>query len=208
MPKTYGAIEATVPVGADTPPDVPKAFEEFTDSLAGFPVAELEAGAKGKILVCNSSGVPQYVTPKGDLTLAEDGTVTVADGAITSRKLKPTLGQVVMSGGEAAISTTADLPGTSLAITPLVPSNLFVIASGLMGTVGGSATVQLVVDGVIQERTVQMSSLVAGSRISASMSRMWLIPLTAAAHTVKLQGFGSGEAKVVNASYVYALFAS
>jgi hypothetical protein len=43
----------------------------------------LKPGAANQIIVCNAAGVPQYVTPKGAATLAEDGTLTLANPSVS-----------------------------------------------------------------------------------------------------------------------------
>jgi hypothetical protein len=47
----------------------------------------LKSGSKKQIVVCNSSGVPQYVTASGDVTNDESGVFTIGTGKVTNAKL-------------------------------------------------------------------------------------------------------------------------
>lgn len=79
--KTYGKLGLLVPEGSD-PPRFVEFQEKFVDGLDSVFV-----GSKNQLLVCNSSGVPQPRTMKGDATLAEDGTLTIANDAINAAKI-------------------------------------------------------------------------------------------------------------------------
>lgn len=54
---------------------------EITDvkvnAAAAIQLSKLAAGTSGQIIICNSSGVPTYVTPSGDATISNTGVITV-----------------------------------------------------------------------------------------------------------------------------------
>src|ERR1700759_1149680 len=73
MPETnYGALKATVPVDADKPIDIRKFFTDFTDSIG-------TGQGKGKLLIAQNTGAAAFKAMQGDATLAEDGTLTLAN---------------------------------------------------------------------------------------------------------------------------------
>jgi hypothetical protein len=82
MPETArGIYYPSEEVTPDVPADMKKAAESISADLEKTdhqPLSWLKSGTKGQLIVCNSSGVPQYVTAKGDATVAEDGTLTIA----------------------------------------------------------------------------------------------------------------------------------
>jgi hypothetical protein len=75
VPETnYGALKATVPKTGDYSPggpDVPRAFREYTDSIG-------TGQGAGKLLIVQGTGAAAFKAMKGDGTLAEDGTLTLA----------------------------------------------------------------------------------------------------------------------------------
>lgn len=150
-------------------------------------------------------------------------TELIADGAVTSRKFKPTIGTKQTTEFETAVGAAyADIAGTELAITPEVASWLKIFATIQWGlTTAGSAavaSVALMVDGV-QQTPTYFTRLAAPSTWGAGSFNnngeygqpcFWLVSLTAAAHTIKLQAkheAGSTVSVGAGTGYLYELVA-
>src|SRR4051794_13003713 len=102
---------------ADAPPNMSTVTKAMADRAEA-----LLTGTKGQLLIVQNTGAPAATALKGDATLAEDGTLTVADRAITSRKFRPSTGLLELSADTAMGEVYADLPGLKLEITPEVAS--------------------------------------------------------------------------------------
>lgn len=82
---------------ADVPSDLKALADQIQAKYGAISLDNISGGAKGKIIVCNSSGVPKFVTPSGDLTLSEAGdfelgakvvgTTELGDKAVTGAKV-------------------------------------------------------------------------------------------------------------------------
>lgn len=97
-------------VGLDEPPDVAAATKALADRV-------------NTIL----KGI------KGDATLAPNGTLTIADAAVSSRKMKPTRGRVEASSELGVLGVTAytDVPGTEKKLT--LPTKSLVVVRAVFG---------------------------------------------------------------------------
>lgn len=173
----------------------------------------LKKGTEKQLIVCNSSGVPQYVAMGGDATLAEDGTLTVSDGAITSRKFKPTAGAVAASEDLTVSDTIQDIPGSSFEITAAVSSLLLLTATF---TVFIECTTTTGVRGSIQvdakEQTAPALLRVQSSTL-ATISQSYAVSLTAGTHKITQRaGYDVGNSPVTCNSFetgmVYLLVAA
>lgn len=155
----------------------------------------------------------------------DDAAITEAkhgDGSATSRKVKLTSGELKASETKSLGGEEVVIPGTTLNITPAVASILVVEATFYMrgaSTGGGNLRAQahgtVQVDGVARSEVVRYyADIVAGGTIGGSYSRVYRIPLTAAAHAIRLSAIADGlissEVKVLatDTSYTYELFAS
>lgn len=125
----------------------------------------------------------------------------VADEAITSRKLAPKIALKPCTGDVTLNSTSyADITGCTLTFTPDIASYARVwgiIDYRAASTVNDEFQVDLDVDGVNQTPIISYKVPTSAGRFV--MSQCWLIPVTAAAHTIKLEGkrlSGSGTVVV------------
>lgn len=75
-------------------------FADIADYTDGIPVDDLENGSSGELVVCNSGGVPQYVSVVGEAQIAPGGAVT----------LKPKVRYLQQSGGGYTLNVGA-IPG-------------------------------------------------------------------------------------------------
>jgi hypothetical protein len=135
-------------------------------------------------------------------------------------RLKQTVG-VVNSNNTLTLTTSGqDIPGASLGITPDVAANLLVTAS-FDFLLDGSPDVNLfaigilLLDGAAQSGNAFFFANFTGSNLDGlvrgHISQVWLVPLTVAAHTVKLQAAkfatGTGVASCQSARFIYQLVA-
>ena len=78
------------PQGSDNP-NIPLHFQNLaTDvetALDDIAPDQIRNGSPGQIIVCNSSGVPQYRALSGDATLSDSGAIEIADGAVGTNEL-------------------------------------------------------------------------------------------------------------------------
>jgi len=121
----------------------------------------------------------------------------LGDGAATSRKMKPTVGEKAMSAEALVLEELyADLAGCQLEITPAVASNL--VVTGVFEVVAVEAAVEMYgsvkVDAEAEKGTVARYRGGAASARSTVM-QTWVIPLTAALHTIKLRAKRNSAAK-------------
>jgi len=129
-----------------------------------------------------------------------------------SQSLKPTVGVKEASGSAALGTSYADVTGVKLEITPAVASNLLVVSVPSFTEVQeGNVYAVLNVDGVVQSRAAFMGGAAGGVKQSASPAQAYVISLTAAAHTIKMQAKrenASGSQIGIGSMILYALFAS
>jgi len=133
----------------------------------------------------------------------------LADGAATASKVK--LGRGNAYGSAGSLSLTAsyqDVAGATLTFTPDTASTLLVIATfDCNATSAATILGTLLVDGAAQTGTAAFASAVTGER--GTVSQTWLVNVTAAAHTFKLQAkasTGTGTVLQSNTSISYLLF--
>lgn len=183
-----------------------KAIAERAHSLlTGAGVAQLAGGeaGEGQLLIAQPGDVARFKALKGDATLAEDGTLTVADGAITSRKAKLTAGIKSATEDLHPLSTSyQDVPGTSLEITPAAPSLLKVTAVFRLHTIRSSGieepeafgTVRIDSEDQSPPANLQSNLATPGSatlETTATILQVYLLSLTTASHTIKLRAKSS-----------------
>ena len=126
--------------------------------------------------------------------------VTPGDERVASRNLAPTIveqrctANVTTSGG-----TTVDVTGATITLTPAIASmaivwGVFDIENGVAGDVYLGTCVA---DAGPAEGATMVHKAAANTRVT--IGNIWVIPLTAASHTIKLQiarASGSGTATV------------
>jgi|GEM_PF-3115766 len=106
MPEEYGALKLKVPKEKGEAPNGPQAFKDFADSIA-----KPATGATGQLLIVQNTGDVVYKAIKGNATLAEDGTLSIANKAIVAAMiadaLKPSAGAAAGTEALRALGTTA-----------------------------------------------------------------------------------------------------
>ena len=130
--------------------------------------------------------------------------------ALREGKVAFTSGRVNCSG-TTNTTTTADITGATVSITPDAASYLFVVmVADLSSSVAGDiVTVDLKVDGVAETPQCIFTAPVAGYR--ATLVQVYRIALTAAAHTIKMtlnraSGTGTVTAQANQTGFDYLLF--
>lgn len=117
-------------------------------------------------------------------------TAKIADENVTSRKLAPNIVIETCTGDVAISSTTpADITGCSISITPAIASTALVI--GVFDVDITTATDNLILKGILDVDGSDETSFAIMQNDNAStratVSQTWLVNLTAASHTLKLQ---------------------
>lgn len=159
----------------------------------------------------NAVGANELAANSVETTEIKDGAVNenkILDGNVTSRKYKPTNGQLEPSANLILTESYVLIPGMKLEITPAVPSILFINVQ-----LGGSGSElcrgQYFLDGVEKDFLLMNSS---SSNISGSAN--FRVPLTAALHTIEIRAkkFGAGSCEITKTSgwtrMIYQLVAS
>lgn len=218
MPEKYGDLGLTVPKGTDEPSgaDVPLAFRDYTDSLTpqllALPVDQLANGSKKQIIVCNSSGVPQYVTASGDVTNDEAGVFTIGadkvgtskladksvtaekmgDAAIGSRKLKPTAGTKAATAPLTFPEVITLIPGTEVKLGAATASKTLVIATFDISLAADNEHTAIgfgycFLDGVVQGSPAQLRCP-KQQTMRANVCGIWSFDLAVGEHTIDLRG--------------------
>lgn len=105
---------------------------EITDvkvnAAAAIQISKLAAGTSGQIMVCNSSGVPTYVTLSGDATISNTGVLTV--GGNTVALGTDTTGDYVATiTGTANQITVTGSGSETAAVTLALPQNIHTAAN-------------------------------------------------------------------------------
>ena len=136
----------------------------------------------------------------GENVLGEGG---IADGAISSKKLKPTAGVITASGESTLTASYADVSGAKLEITPSVASLLLVTAVfdfevETVATPGAvvEAVGSLKVDSESEQSIGAIFSKKSLGTVDAlrnSASQTYALSLTAATHTIKMRAKKNGE---------------
>lgn len=142
--------------------------------------------------------LPANVSPAGitggtSLTAARrDHVHGINDEVVESRHLTPTVRiETATSNTTINSGSDTDINGCTMTFTPAIASTAIVVATvdveyTVAGSLGGEiCIVELDVDGVDEASQVVVEPP-AGSRVT--LSQVWLVNLTAAAHTLKLQG--------------------
>lgn len=186
--------------------DVPQWMHDLAVSLDN--VAKDDQGILSARPAAGNKGFYYHATD--DTTGGPDGTLyrdngtkwvqVVQDGGVHSRHIKPTTGVVRDSSALALTSAYQDVPGLSLSVTPDVASRVLVVVR-VSGSVvlssspftGYSVFGQLVLDGVVVvdaanpfTRTISTAAP-SGSTVTLERVEVFDVPLTAAAHVLKVQ---------------------
>lgn len=146
----------------------------------------------------------------------------LANAAVTSQKLKPTAGVVTQTSNVVATGTFQDLTGaTTGSFTPAVASLAIVVGVfdyAYTLNVSGDNAIGiggLNVDGAVQTRQPSFGSNEGGTLPMGLFIQgvgLWLVSLSAAAHTLKLQGkatlAGAGSGTFQKSQLFYLLVAS
>jgi hypothetical protein len=140
----------------------------------------LFVGTSGQVLVAKSTGVPVPKTLKGDATLAEDGTLTVGDGAITSRKVKLTTFRAAATTTKSLTEAYVLVPGVKTELTPAVSGSLLIVGSAMIeAREGSTAEAALFVNGGAQPMTMAVGGNVTNTPATmfATCGQNWIIPV-------------------------------
>jgi hypothetical protein len=93
--KTAAPWEVPYYLGTDKPPDMAAVSKAIAERVHAILAAEneqslkwLQKGSAKQLVVCNASGVPQYVTGSGDVTNDESGVFTIGSEKVTEGKIK------------------------------------------------------------------------------------------------------------------------
>lgn len=143
----------------------------------------------------------------------------IKDGAVTSRKAKLTAGVVSTAENLTLTTSYQDVPGATLEITPAVASILKVTAFFDLDTrentiAVGSIKVDAKAEETIAARVSSGISLDVSTDLTqrAVTGQVWTVPLTAAAHTVKMrvkrEGSGASNCYWVGTRFLYELITS
>lgn len=174
---------------------IPSRFGDYTIGWVSSPVVtEIRSGElsnEGDIEWSQDSKTGAWVP---QLKAGSVGTNEMINGSITSPKFKPTAGIKAATANKELTEFLQDISGCVLEITPSIASilrvNLVVNKVGLAGIEGN-----LLVDGVAQEA----KAWIGNGEVATTAPQVFDIPLTAAAHTIKLQAkkFNAGAATLI-----------
>jgi hypothetical protein len=108
---------------------------------------------------------------------------------------------IVGTTGNQTTGAEADITGCTTTFTPAVAEYAIVTVSATLQAGGTNSTilVYLTVDGVDQAVTIQYVAAITSGRSSCAMT--YVVPLTAAVHTLKLRCASSGTASTVVRDY-------
>lgn len=130
----------------------------------------------------------------------------------SSKQLKPTVGLVSASADLTLTTSYQDVPGATLEISPAVASSLKVTAIfRFMQHENGTARGTVQVDGVDQEGSAILTPYSGSTVMEATVSQVYLLPLTAAVHTIKLRArreAAEGQCFKQGSRFLYELIAS
>lgn len=122
------------------------------------------------------------------------GSDPLSDESIISRKLAPTVVEVQATANTTINSATdTDITGATITLTPAIASMAIVI--GVFGWEDPSDTSHWVglldVDGA-NEGAQSVHTSNGSGELRAATTQIWVVPLTAASHTLKLQALRGG----------------
>ncbi len=180
------------------------ASDDGTPPTYGYPIAVVTV-ANGASSITNGN-----IADIRDITGA-----TPSDASVTSRKLAPTVIIETCTGNVTTSSTTvADITGCSSTFTPAVASVAKVtgVFDSDPDTANDLFSFFLDVDGVDADGAGVHQSATSGNN-RQSITMIWLVSLTAAAHTLKLQvqrssGSGTNTVRATNTRMVIELVGS
>jgi hypothetical protein len=165
------------------------------------------ASAVNEFTVTNAAtgGVPT-ISATGD-----DTNIGLKISGKGTGKVYPALAAGLVSCTGATNTTgTADITGATVTFTPNVACYAIVnMTADLSSSVAGDIIIaNLVVDGAAQSQTCLFTAPIAGYR--ATVSQVFLVTLTAASHTIKMQvgrasGTGTVTAQITHTNFTYVL---
>jgi hypothetical protein len=234
--KTAAPHEIPYYLGTDKPPDMAAVTKAIADQaharLNAIAPKQIVGPTKKQLLIANAAGVVTGVTASGDVTNDESGVFSIGaakvleamlgDGAVTSRKLKPT---TILKNATPTEATEAyvDITGLSVEITPAVASTLLLLVLPNFTYFSGSNSTFTGIIRVDAESTAEgeargLMQMKLESQIESSFipgpPGIYLIPLSAAKHTIKMTartkrgGGGAGAIVGANSRFVGLLLAS
>lgn len=182
-------------------------------------LAELAVTANKLAAECVETGkIKAQAVTTAKIALLAITEALIADGAVTSRKFKPTTNLVPATGNLALTGAFQDIPGAILEITPAIASLLKITAVfdlEVHPNGGNSKSVgTLSLDGVDQERqAILQSNGVTNLQIRGTMTQTYKLPLSAAKHTIKMRAANPLGAEACtcyeeNTNFLYELCAS
>jgi hypothetical protein len=136
--------------------------------------------------LAKSLGLPESYLAEAVQAKLNDERVPL-DGSATSRKVKLTSGIVSASGNLTLTEAYIDVPGALLEITPAVASVLHVIVSVRRRSGAGPISATLKLDSEADMTVNAQIGEATGAWQEASAAQIFEIPLSAAAHTIKLR---------------------
>lgn len=146
---------------------------EITDvkvnANADIQISKLEPGTSGQIIVCDSSGVPTYVTLSGDATISNSGVITV--GGNTVALGTDTTGDYVASLVAGTGITLTNNSGESATPTIAIGQSVATTASPTFAnmTLSGSLSVAgNVVSHAIPETAASLTNAIDGKIVKVS----------------------------------------
>lgn len=168
-------------------------------------------GQEGTTAMAHSSGVTVKMnTTSRHFEVLKDGTgladsaittAKIADENVTSRKFAPTVIQESCTANTTVTdSTETDITGCTATFTPAIASvaKVTAVVSFNTGSVANDLfNVLLDVDGVNESESVRFKVPTSGG--IGTLTQVWLVSLTAASHTLKLQGArvsGTGQVTI------------
>lgn len=182
-----------------------------TESGIYYPTTEDPVRIPGDMQKLAESVDENYVATtavKGDATLAEDGTLTLADEAVTSQKFKPTMGMLQSTMAVAAEgSTPKKLSVPALTLKPAVASTLLFAVS----IFASAAPANLDWHGFYKlDGEEHAENPISGSWYERSSTRLYTEALSAGTeHTLEIFGTSEDAGTVhLKGSLVYMLMAA
>lgn len=178
-------------------------FTSKSGSSVILPSVAAGRGVGGTTAVAHSSGAAVEMNTVAEMFKAlQDGTAlgpgsvttpAIADEGVTSRKLAPVVIQETSTGSATTTGSGVDIPGCTTTFTPDIASVAIVIGtfySQMTVAEAGALSAILNIDGVGSSKTIMDTNDTTGvMRVAA----VWVVALTAAAHTLKLQIDTSGS---------------
>jgi len=152
---------------------------EITDAkvnaAAAIQISKLAAGTSGQIMVCNSSGVPTYVTLSGDATISNAGVLTV--GGNTVALGSDTTGDYVASLVAGTGITLTNNSGETATPTVAIGQDVATTASPTFANITLTGSVSVagnVVSHAIPETAASLTNAIDGKIVEVSGSSVTL----------------------------------